>query len=581
VSSTARRRLVVAGVTAAIVGYIALRIAAVFTVAFNWDELALLDRIARSLHEGKLLSGGRPGLAELLLAPVVAGCEDETAVARAARLVWIPVTLLYLAGVGALLCQLLRGRAHRLHDAMLGVALLALLPAFLEWSIQVRTDQLALAGGVWGGVALLASARRPWLALAAGAAFGVGLLASQKLLYVAALAGLLALGQQLAARDWGMRRELARAGLALAGLCAVSLGFRALIALGSLDVSESVAERVVGAVVVQSGFDAFAFYRNTIGYSQYVALLPTLVPHLGLLALLVVATSRSRATAAAGAAAAGSCAAPGVALAWAVLGLGLTVAAVHAAAFAYFWMTLGLFPAVGLALALDPIRTRLPDRPTALAHLALAAIWLSLALPGALHMGLLLRDSQAVQRHSLEFVHRNFARSDAGFHPEGAVFCGPPQPLGVWFSQHIYRQFEGPQRERTMGYFLHTFRERPLHYIVQSFRLNQFPTELRRFWADNYQPYRGSVFIAGRHLEGTRGESSDIEIVVPGRYRWLPFEGHQAVRIGERRLEPGAIVDLEAGEHRATFVDDVAGGALVLAVNEPPALAPQAFYKRY
>ena len=285
-SSTARRRLVVAGVTAAIVGYIALRIAAVFTVAFNWDELALLDRIARSLHEGKLLSGGRPGLAELLLAPVVAGCEDETAVARAARLVWIPVTLLYLAGVGALLCQLLRGRAHRLHDAMLGVALLALLPAFLEWSIQVRTDQLALAGGVWGGVALLASARRPWLALAAGAAFGVGLLASQKLLYVAALAGLLALGQQLAARDWGMRRELARAGLALAGLCAVSLGFRALIALGSLDVSESVAERVVGAVVVQSGFDAFAFYRNTIGYSQYVALLPTLVPHLGLLALL-------------------------------------------------------------------------------------------------------------------------------------------------------------------------------------------------------------------------------------------------------------------------------------------------------
>jgi hypothetical protein len=583
VSADSRRRLILLGLVTAVAVYVALRIAAVYTVAFNWDELALLARIARSLDEGQLHSGGRPGLTELVLAPLVSGCQDEIATARSARLLWLPVTLLYLGGLGVLLWQLLGDRIQRLHDVLLGVALLALLPAFLEWSIQVRTDQLALAGGIWGGVALLASVRRPGLALAAGACFGVGLLASQKLVYVAALMLLLAGGSQLLSRDWRPRREVLRAGLALAGLVAVSVGFRALASAGSMPVNEPLAVRIAGAGVVQGGFDVFHFYRNTIGYSQYVALLPTLVPHVGLLALLVIASAHGvrsrdedRRCGDDGARRNGD-----VLLPWAVLALGLVVAAVHAAAFAYFWMTLGLFPAVGLALALGPIRTRLPARPPALAQLAIAAIWLALALPGALQMGVLLRDTQAVQRESLAFVHRNFAGDDVGFHPEGGVFCGAPQPLGVWFSQSIYRQFEGPQRDRTLGWFLHTFREKPLHYIVQSFRLNQFPAELRRFWADNYQPYRASVFVAGRHLEGTRGESSALEIVVPGRYRWLPFEGRQAVRIDDRRLEPGALVDLDAGEHRATLVEDLPGGALVLAVNEPPGPSPLAFYKRY
>ena len=54
-----------------------------------------------------------------------------------------------------------------------------LLPAFLEWSLQVRSDHIALVGATWGGVALLASRRRPALAVCAGLCFGIGWLSSQ------------------------------------------------------------------------------------------------------------------------------------------------------------------------------------------------------------------------------------------------------------------------------------------------------------------------------------------------------------------------------------------------------------------
>ena len=73
---------------------------------------------------------------------------------------------------------------------------------------------------------------------------------------------------------------------------------------------------------------------------------------------------------------------------------------------------------------------------------------------------------------------------------------------------------------------------------MQSFRLNQFPLELRRFWAANYQPYRASVFVAGRHLEGQRGAETSFELIVPGRYRWIPFESSPAR--GDRRAARGA-----------------------------------------
>ena len=82
-------------------------------------------------------------------------------------------------------------------------------------------------------------------------------------------------------------------------------------------------------------------------------MLPTLVPHALLLVGCVAAGGlawRAPAPASAGASR------PTLLLAFAVLALGAGVAAFHAGAFFYFWMTLGLFPAVAFALALAPLR---------------------------------------------------------------------------------------------------------------------------------------------------------------------------------------------------------------------------------
>jgi hypothetical protein len=554
--------------------FVASRALAIATTAFNWDEFALLDRVARTARTGIPETGGRPGLVEWLLVPIVSACSDEIATARHARWLWLGVTLCLLAGLYALLCELLRDRKQRRHDALFGVALLALVPAFLEWSLQVRTDQLALAGGVWGGMLLLASQRRAPLALAAGVLFGAGYLGSQKLLYVAALMGLLAAGRTWLARDLRPAREALRATLCLAGFGLVFAAFRT--ALGAaFDVPAShPSQRVMTPYYVGRALDIFDFYRQSLGFSQYRAMLPTLVPHALLLAACLAASVVAfRRRLASGAT---------LLLVWAVLALGVGIAAFHAGAFFYFWMTLGLFPAAAFALALGPLRETLWPAAGRARALVTGLMWAALVAPAAVHAAALLGDTQAVQRESLAFIRRNFAAGDAGFHPERALYCGfAKAPLPLYFSQTIFRDFVGPQAETNRAHLEQRFRHEPIKFLVQSFRLNQFPIELRRFWAENYQPYRASVFVAGRRLEGARGEARDFELIVPGRYRWLPLAAPQRVRIDEQIVGAGEVVALASGPHTADFVDDATGGILVLALEDPPGPSPLPFYKVY
>ena len=96
------------------------------------------------------------------------------------------------------------------------------------------------------------------------------------------------------------------------------------------------------------------------------------------------------------------------ALAWAVLLLGVAVGLFHAAAFRYFWMTLGLFPAIAFAIAREPILGLAQAATPRARRLAVVGFCLLLAVPGVMTMGFLLSDAQAVQRDSLGFVHRNF-----------------------------------------------------------------------------------------------------------------------------------------------------------------------------
>jgi hypothetical protein len=553
---------------------VAARLAAVFTANVHWDEFALLHHADLTHENGVLEAGGRPGLAVALLLPLVAHCDDEIRVIRRARLVWTLLALALAAGVGVWIAQIGAQRAPRWRDAGLGVALLACVPAFLEASVQVRTDHLALVGGVWGGAALLASRRRPALALAAGALFGVGLLGSQKVLYLLALAGLLGLADLRLVRSLRPARETLRAALAGAGFAAVLLGFRAWVEASFSVPAAAAARRPLTPDFVEQGLSIFDFYRNTIGYGQYREILPGLGAHALLLAGLAIASARTlRADPRTGGG-------ERLALAWIVLLLGLAVALFHAAAFRYFWLTLGVFPAVGLALAREPLLRRLPALRPPVRRFAVAGFWVLLALPAGLELGRLLVDTQVVQRESLAFVHRNFGRDVAGFHPESGLFCqSGHQPIRTHFSQHIHRRFAGAGRERNTERMLRTFRETPIEFIVHSFRLDQFPVELRRFWADNYQPYRASVFVAGRRLEGRRGSDADFELVVPGRYRWLPLHGPQRLAIDGRVLEPGELLHLTPGTYAAHFVEDVPEGLLILALEDPPGPAPLPFYQ--
>jgi len=547
--------------------FVGLRIAAVYKAAGHWDEFGLFENASITHATGVLMGGGRPGLAQLLVLPLVAGCDDEIAVLHRARLFWVFITLAYLVGVGALVGSLQRDPERRVADGLLAMALLALVPAFLQSSIQVRTDQIALAGGVWAGVALLASLRRPALAIVAGALLGIGFLSSQKLLYVAALVGLLALAQL----DFGSRLRLRR-DLLRAGLCALGLAACLLVVYQATTRKISVGpdHPVLSPSVVRNGLSSFDFYRKTIGWSQYRAMLPTLIPHFALLAGLAAATLaawRRR------------CALRGeLKLAWSVLALGLAVGSFHAAAFSYFWMTLGLFPAVAFAVAREPLGALLP-RAGSIGRLALAGFWLGLAGPGLAEMALMLRDTQEVQRDSFEFIARNFGAGDAGFQPESALFCrGDAQPIEHYFSADIYRRFAGSASERNRERLIRRFREEPILFIVESFRLNQFPVEIRRFWAENYQPYLASVFVAGRRLEGHRGSSSRFELVAPGEYRWLPSAESRTISVDGQALAAGETIQLASGEHVADFHEDEPGGELVLALEQPPGLAPLAFY---
>jgi hypothetical protein len=554
----------------ALLAFAALRVAAVYTEAFNWDEFGLLHDAALTAQDGALHSAGHPGLPQAALAPLVRGCEDEIAAARTARLAWLALTWAYLAGVFALLLELLPADRHRWHDAALGTALLGLLPAFLEWSIQVRTDQVALVAGSWGAVALLASRRRAWLALAAGVLFGVGWLGTQKLAYVAVLAGLLAMGDLALRAEWSSRREIGRAVGAAVGAAVVLLAWRAFVSAAFAVPHDHAALTGTTSAAVANYLSVFDFYRATIGYSQYLAILPTLGPHLALFAAMIAATLAME-----------QAHTSRLALAWAVLALGTAVAAFHAAAFAYFLMTLGLFAVVALVVALPAVRSLFATRWPSTERLGKPVLWAALLLGAGLQASLVADDSQAVQRESLRFVHRNFSPERAGFQPEAALFCGVRQPIGLWFSQRIYRTFEGPLRDQQVEQLIARFRAEPIHYLVQSFRLNQFPTPVRVFWDENYQPYRGSVFVAGRRLQGDAGQKSDFDLLIDAPYRWLPIGNANAIRIDGQPLAPAQVRILGAEHHAVSFDADGTRGVLVLALDEPPHDAPAPFYKSY
>ena len=65
-------------VAAALILALALRVGSVFTSNINWDEFALFHAVDITEVTGTLVTGGRPGLAVVMLLPFLAECDDET-----------------------------------------------------------------------------------------------------------------------------------------------------------------------------------------------------------------------------------------------------------------------------------------------------------------------------------------------------------------------------------------------------------------------------------------------------------------------------------------------------------------------
>ncbi len=535
---------------------------AVYTENINIDEFALLARAADTLATGQLQAGGRPGLGTLILLPFVRECTDAISAVRGARLLWVGFTVALVSGLWFLLSTFLRTSGRRTEGAALGVALLVFVPAFLRFSLEVRTDQPAIALGLWGGVALIASRRSAPTALLAGLCYGVGFLFSQKLIYVVALTALLALGDLLLRRELEFRRELMRLVLCAAAGLAVLLAYKAMLPLFFEPTSlQSVA----------GGMSTFAHYRAELGFIYYRLMTASLIAHLVLLALLLYATVR----------ASRSDQMPWriLLLAWAVVALGQAVMLFHAGAFPYFWMTLGLFPAAAFAVGLDPIRSSFP---THVWRIVGGSIWAFLVIQATLTQAGLLQDTQRFQRDSLAFIDRNFDADQEGFHPERALFCrDAADPFPTFLEGPALKTYWGPERERFAQELIGEFRRRPVVFMLDSFRLYWFPAEIQGFWNSNYQLYYESVWIPRLTLDGPRGSRTLLDVIVPGAYRWQHGDGRPDLKLAGRLIAKGDTVQLQAGGYDVELLRNIEDGSLVFAVAEPPRERVRQFYKRF
>ncbi len=528
------------------VAYAVSHIAAIWTESVNWDEFILLYRAEKAARTGVLDSGGRPGLVVVLLAPFVDGCSSAMSTVQAMRIVWAFITLALFAGVFELARRAAWSAPRPWEAAALGTTAFALVPVVLRWSVQVRTDQLAICLALWGGVAALASHRRASWAVLAGVLVGTGYLCSQKALYVAGLTGFVVVADHWRRGDWVFRREVLRIALAITGAVVAVVAYRAIVPM------LYTAPTPVG---LERGLDLFRWYRSFFGYRVYAGLLPTLWPQILMLGLVVLALARaSRVRGAA-------LRTVGVAVVCALLGLG--VGAFHAGAFPYFVITLGVFLAVSVAIAWGPVLELVPRTGPRIALVAVS--WMLLHAVPYRHETLI--DTQRVQRETLADAEA-LPATWRGFHPEGALVCRPdPSPLPFFVSESLAVRFQGPRAAEETARLLDEMRDRPVAFLVRTHRLTAFPLPLVKFWNSHFVHYRGQLSLAGTKVEGPPGFQQVVDFHVAGRYRW--WSDGAVLSVDGKPLRPGEAIDLPAGVHTLLLAQG-GGGSLMLATDRPP-----------
>jgi hypothetical protein len=241
--------------------------------------------------------------------------------------------------------------------------------------------------------------------------------------------------------------------------------------------------------------------------------------------------------------------------------LGVLVIMVHGSSFPYFIMTVGLFPALALAMPAGGPLARSGRWSWALVALAIVVS----AAQSFRESTEMLQDTQREQRETLRIVYDSPLKNRRGYHVEGALLCmRDPEPMPTMFSPGIFVRFFGsPQAMQNRAGWVEEFRSRPIAYIVESYRLSQFPDEIRDFWTKHYIWYARSLYIAGYDVAGPR----EVDIIVPGRYRWDadPTSPAASLQLGNALLRPDEKIVLATGSLPAQAIGEGARGQLILA----------------
>lgn len=543
-------------------------VAVLFSESITWDEFGLYRRVQDVITTGIFRTGGRPGLAMLWLLPLVEGCTDPMEVAIHARMLWLVFTLGYPVTLFLLLREFLSARGttvgtnpSRNADPLLGIAGLVLIPLWLRWSVQVRTDQPALFFVFLSGVVMMRSSKTAELGVVSGVLACSGFLFSQKAVYGGGIVAILAV-----THAW-IRGELFRKS-ALLRLAYFALGGAAVYGL----FHNLIAWTFVPAPTfsIEGGMRQLETAGSSLEYRLYPYVSHYFLPQALMLLGLCACTVQAR---------------RGqivryqeLIAAWLILLVGAGVARFHTNGFAYFWLTIGCFPAAAVAISLGPIREIAQTKRWGQRLLQTTCVALPLILIGqnVAEGRFVLEDTQRAQRDAFSFIDRNFLRSAPGFHADGGLFCREAKGhFPVVFGIHLQEQFYGEKNSTNVTAFIETFRTLPVEFLIRTPRLEGFPRPIIEFWEANYVPYSSNILVPGFHLEPDQNE---INVLVPGKYRWFTSEKNASPpHVNSQPLLEEGDIELHRG---VNSIQASSRGSLVRSLLDRPRLTLDRFYSR-
>ncbi len=493
---------------------------------FNWDELHLLAVSFRA-STGTLEATGRPGAAQILLAPLT-------------TLPFSHAEIVYLGRGGILLLTaLLAWGTFRLARSWFGTSaawatLLLLLTetTFLERSTEIRTDTPAVALALWG--ASLCEKNRGTSREAWGfACMGLGLLFSQKAIYLVALflVGRLLVGRPLLSSPPRLllgTRILGATG-AVGGVALVWMGI--LHAWMGEDLFPFLQRALAGAFQEARN----PFYANTVGArwalqsvvrNPFFWALPLMwIGARGGMGMMGRASLHRRE--------------------WACLGLSLGVLGVvafHTARFPYLAITVAPFQAISAGFLWTSGRRllRLPRW---------GAIPL-LLLPLLLRAPAWTEDQTSLQREVMARAERVFSSTTSYYDPHELLFR-LPNPVGEIFTKGIHELRSGG--DGATEHFNAKLEKAAPQFYVRSWRIDDLPRGVRIFLNQHFLRWNGNLFVVGFRVDPGEGPGTVTRrVLVEGWFR-VQLQGGNSVWMDDQEVHSHSRIFLNPGEHRITL----------------------------